>query len=707
MSPPTVTSAASPTAGSSQDHFPRPADEDRPAHEKRGGADQRRGDVRPEHGARQTMPEQAMDCPSCGNHNREGREVLRLVRTPPGERRRQPQPASSDPAAEPDGRRAGSPRGRDRSRPLRASSELLGSGGRKEVFLAARRARRAARSRVALFETEGVGEAAHRPRPARDGRRWSGSASTRTSSPVFDTGEEDGRPYIVSELHGGRRRRSDCWPQRRRAGSTVERGGADRDRRLPRARARPRPRRRPPRPEAGQRLARPRTARRASATSASPPPAPARGRRDAGRHRRLHAARAGARARDGPALRPLLARARCSTRWSPAGRRSSATTRSSIIGQHLNADPVAASCHNPEVPAALETLIARLLAKARASAPRRPPRSRERLEAIRDAPPEAAARPSPRRTRSSASRAASSSAASTSWQQLRAAADEALAGRGRLVLLVGEPGIGKTRTSRGARDLRARPRGQGALGPLPRGEGAPAYWPWVQVIRSYVARGRPGRARLGAGRGRRRDRAHRPRARRARSASRAARRGDDEEARFRLFDAISTFLANAAASRPLVLVLDDLHWADEPSLLLLQFLARELATARCSSSAPTATSSSAATTRSPGARRARAARATSPRRAARPRRPRRRAATSRSPPGPSRRRSWSSRRPRADRGQPVLRHRGRPPAGERGPPRGRRAGAAAAIPQGVRDVVGRRLDRLSPEANDGAAVRRR
>ena len=41
-----------------------------------------------------------------------------------------------------------------------------------------------------------------------------------------------------------------------------------------------------------------------------------------------------------------------------------------------------------------------------------------------------------------------------------------------------------------------------------------------------------------------------------------------------------TFLTNAARAQPLVLILDNLHWADEPSLLLLQFLARELRTAR-------------------------------------------------------------------------------------------------------------------------------
>ena len=51
---------------------------------------------------------------------------------------------------------------------------------------------------------------------------------------------------------------------------------------------------------------------------------------------------------------------------------------------------------------------------------------------------------------------------------------------------------------------------------------------------------------------------------------------DAEQARFRLFDASPPSCATRRRSQPLVLVLDDLHWADTPSLLLLQFLAREL-----------------------------------------------------------------------------------------------------------------------------------
>jgi predicted ATPase len=55
---------------------------------------------------------------------------------------------------------------------------------------------------------------------------------------------------------------------------------------------------------------------------------------------------------------------------------------------------------------------------------------------------------------------------------------------------------------------------------------------------------------------------------------------DPEQARFRLFDSITTFLSRASKHQALVVVLDNLHWADKSSLLLLEFLARELVQSR-------------------------------------------------------------------------------------------------------------------------------
>ena len=55
---------------------------------------------------------------------------------------------------------------------------------------------------------------------------------------------------------------------------------------------------------------------------------------------------------------------------------------------------------------------------------------------------------------------------------------------------------------------------------------------------------------------------------------------DPEQARFRLFDSITAFLKSAGQKQPMAIILDDLHWADKPSLLLLEFLAQELGSSR-------------------------------------------------------------------------------------------------------------------------------
>jgi predicted ATPase len=70
--------------------------------------------------------------------------------------------------------------------------------------------------------------------------------------------------------------------------------------------------------------------------------------------------------------------------------------------------------------------------------------------------------------------------------ELCAAVEAAERGRGSLFLLSGEPGIGKTRLADRVADLAAN-RGVPVLwGRAFEGEGAPAFWPWVQVIRGLV-----------------------------------------------------------------------------------------------------------------------------------------------------------------------------------------------------------------------------
>jgi DNA-binding winged helix-turn-helix (wHTH) protein len=160
--------------------------------------------------------------------------------------------------------------------------------------------------------------------------------------------------------------------------------------------------------------------------------------------------------------------------------------------------------------------------------------------------------------------------------ELRAALDDALAGRGRVALLVGEPGIGKTRT---AEELAAEARARGAVvltGRCHEGEGAPAFWPWVQILRAHVV-GRESRrlaADLGSGAA---DVAQLvPEVQAAVPGVPPLVASAAEQARFRLFESVTGYLERVSRREPLVLVLDDLHWADKPSLLLLQFLAREM-----------------------------------------------------------------------------------------------------------------------------------
>ena len=157
---------------------------------------------------------------------------------------------------------------------------------------------------------------------------------------------------------------------------------------------------------------------------------------------------------------------------------------------------------------------------------------------------------------------------------LHAALRQAAAWHGRMVLLAGEPGIGKTRL---AEELVARATAAGAAvawGGSNEGEGAPAFWPWIQVLRAVLAQAdrtavaeggwRPSLAPL------------LPEPDAASGPPVAASSLDAESARFRLSEAVMDGLRCVSRDRPLVVVLDDLHWADPGSLALCEFVAARL-----------------------------------------------------------------------------------------------------------------------------------
>jgi DNA-binding winged helix-turn-helix (wHTH) protein/tetratricopeptide (TPR) repeat protein len=158
--------------------------------------------------------------------------------------------------------------------------------------------------------------------------------------------------------------------------------------------------------------------------------------------------------------------------------------------------------------------------------------------------------------------------------RLRSVLDAALNGRGAVHLIGGEPGIGKTRMAEELLVL-ARARGARVLeGRCYEAEGGPPFWPWLQIVRALVADTPVSRVREWM----------------AASAPDLCRfcadlrlrfpevrdppeRSPDED-RFYLLDGVANFLVRASQSQPLVLLLDDLHWADRPSLHLLEMLAR-------------------------------------------------------------------------------------------------------------------------------------
>jgi class 3 adenylate cyclase/tetratricopeptide (TPR) repeat protein len=155
------------------------------------------------------------------------------------------------------------------------------------------------------------------------------------------------------------------------------------------------------------------------------------------------------------------------------------------------------------------------------------------------------------------------------FERLRQLAKEAAAGERRLALLGGEPGIGKTRL---AAELACALRAEGTLvlaGRCDEDLGVP-YQPFVEALRHYVA--------------------HAPDPRLGRHGGELTRlvpevaqlvpglpeplRSDPETERYRLFDGVAAWLADVSAETPVLLVLDDLHWAAKPTVLLLRHVLR-------------------------------------------------------------------------------------------------------------------------------------
>jgi predicted ATPase/DNA-binding winged helix-turn-helix (wHTH) protein len=143
------------------------------------------------------------------------------------------------------------------------------------------------------------------------------------------------------------------------------------------------------------------------------------------------------------------------------------------------------------------------------------------------------------------------------------AVEQVLAGRGCVILLSGDPGIGKTRL---AVEITERCRTLGMTSVWGRcvdGGGAPPFWPWKEILQALGRRGVPyGRAGGATG---------------SEDGDELLAPGAREPAdRFELFARLDARIGEAAQERPLVITIEDLHSADAPSTLLFEFLAERL-----------------------------------------------------------------------------------------------------------------------------------
>ncbi|MEA2190063.1 MAG: hypothetical protein QOI73_184, partial [Solirubrobacteraceae bacterium] len=156
-------------------------------------------------------------------------------------------------------------------------------------------------------------------------------------------------------------------------------------------------------------------------------------------------------------------------------------------------------------------------------------------------------------------------------ERLRSLWQQACAGERRFELLMGEPGVGKTRL---ASHFAAEVHDGGATVLYGRCDEEPllAYQPFVEALRHYLRHG--DWAQDGAAGDLHQLSRLLPEAGTPAGDGAEASTKDPDGERFMLFEAVARLVDRATRRRPLLIVLDDLHWADKPTLLLLRHMLR-------------------------------------------------------------------------------------------------------------------------------------